>query len=204
MRKAFGVRGCPSTVLIDRKARMVGLAGGGDVDWRSAAARTLVKSLLEQRATPASAPMRSRRAHKSVHLMTAVAPNDQKLNEILEEAANALRAGDDVEILFDSQSVSALRTSGKKTALEDAVFTAAQRRSAARVLRVPIRSAPRNQFEYIQRLAARGARVLVNANAVRAFGLSDAEIHPIAKRVSVEEMEKIVDESDSCLNYSTE
>jgi hypothetical protein len=44
----------------------------------------------------------------------------------------------------------------------------------------------------------------VNVNAIRALGLADAEIHPIAKRVSVVEMAKIVDESDACLNYSHE
>ena len=36
--------------------------------------------------------------------MTAVAPNDAKLNEILDEAAASLKAGDEVKILFDAQS----------------------------------------------------------------------------------------------------
>ena len=42
----------------------------------------------------------------------------------------------------------------------------------------------------------------MNRNAIRALGLSDAESHPIAKRVSVGEMEKLVDESDACYTYT--
>jgi len=44
----------------------------------------------------------------------------------------------------------------------------------------------------------------VNENAIHAFGLAEGEIHPVATRVSVQDMEKIVDESDACLNYSRE
>jgi len=204
MRKAFGVHGCPATVIIDRKGRMVGRAGGGDGDWTSDAARALARSLLGARTASGPAPARTRQARKSVHLMTAVAPNDTKLNEILDEAAAALKAGDEVKILFDAQSVGALRMNAQKTPLEDAPFTDAQRRAAARRLRVPQSAAPRNQLDYIQLLAKAGAKVLVNENAVHAFGLADDEIHPIAKRVSVEDMERIVDDSDACLNYSRE
>ena len=204
MRKAFGVQGCPATVIIDRKGRMVGRAGGGDGDWTSDAARALARSLLGARMTSGPAPARKRQARKSVHLMTAVAPNDTKLNEILDEAAAALKAGDEVKILFDAQSVGALRMNAQKTPLEEAPFTDAQRRAAARRLGVPQSAAPRNQLDYIQLLAKAGAKVLVNENAVHAFGLADDEIHPIAKRVSVEDMERIVDDSDACLNYSRE
>jgi len=204
MSKAFGVRGCPATVIVDRKGRMVGRSTGGDGDWSSDAARALARSLLGAGVQSASAPPRARQARKSVHLMSAVAPNDPKLNGILDEAAASLRAGDQVEILFDAQSVGALRMNANKTVLEDAPFTSAQRRAVAKRLGVPQAAAPRNQFEYIQRLAKAGAKVLVNANAVHAFGLTDEEIHPIAKRVSVEDMEKIVDDSDACLNYSRE
>ena len=42
---------------------------------------------------------------------------------------------------------------------------------------------------------------MVNANAIRAFGLADGEIHPIARRVSVGDMEKVVDDSDACYTY---
>ena len=204
MRKAFGVQGCPATVIIDRKGRMVGRAGGGDGDWTSDAARALARSLLGARTASGPAPARTRQARKSVHLMTAVAPNDTKLNEILDEAAAALKAGDEVKILFDAQSVGALRMNAQKTPLQDAPFTDAQRRAAARRLGVPQSAAPRNQLDYIQLLAKAGAKVLVNENAVHAFGLADDEIHPIAKRVSVEDMERIVDDSDACLNYSRE
>ena len=204
MRKAFGVQGCPATVIIDRKGRMVGRAGGGDGDWTSDAARALARSLLGARMASGPAPARKRQARKSVHLMTAVAPNDTKLNEILDEAAAALKAGDVVKILFDAQSVGALRMNAQKTPLQDAPFTDAQRRAAARRLGVPQSAAPRNQLDYIQLLAKAGAKVLVNENAVHAFGLADDEIHPIAKRVSVEDMERIVDDSDACLNYSRE
>jgi len=183
---------------------MVGRAGGGDGDWTSDAARALARSLLGARMASGPAPARKRQARKSVHLMTAVAPNDTKLNEILDEAAAALKAGDEVKILFDAQSVGALRMNAQKTPLEDAPFTDAQRRAAARRLRVPQSAAPRNQLDYIQLLAKAGAKVLVNENAVHAFGLADDEIHPIAKRVSVEDMERIVDDSDACLNYSRE
>ena len=204
MRKAFGVQGCPATVIIDRKGRMVGRAGGGDGDWTSDAARALARSLLGARMASGPAPARKRQARKSVHLMTAVAPNDTKLNEILDEAAAALKAGDEVKILFDAQSVGALRMNAQKTPLQDAPFTDAQRRAAARRLGVPQSAAPRNQLDYIQLLAKAGAKVLVNENAVHAFGLADDEIHPIAKRISVEDMERIVDDSDACLNYSRE
>jgi len=191
-------------VIIDRKGRMVGRAGGGDGDWTSDAARALARSLLGARMASGPAPARKRQARKSVHLMTAVAPNDTKLNEILDEAAAALKAGDEVKILFDAQSVGALRMNAQKTPLQDAPFTDAQRRAAARRLGVPQSAAPRNQLDYIQLLAKAGAKVLVNENAVHAFGLADDEIHPIAKRVSVEDMERIVDDSDACLNYSRE
>ena len=204
MRKAFSVRGCPATVLIDRNGRMVGRASGGDGDWTSDAARALAKSLLGAPTPSGLTRARTRQARKSVHLMSAVAPNDTKLNEILDEAAAALKAGDEVKILFDAQSVGALRMNAQKTPLEDAPFTDAQRRAAARRLGVPQSAAPRNQLDYIQLLAKAGAKVLVNENAVHAFGLADDEIHPIAKRVSVEDMERIVDDSDACLNYSRE
>lgn len=44
---AFGVRGHPSTILIDRAGRIVGRAPG-ERDWSSPAARRLVEWLLEQ------------------------------------------------------------------------------------------------------------------------------------------------------------
>lgn len=201
-KKTFGILGCPSTVLIDRKGRIVGRTAG-EGDWTGEGARALVRSLLGIReSTAASAPAAAKKARKAVHLTSAVIPNDAKLNQILDEAAAALKAGDEVSILFDGQSVGALRTSAQKTPLESAQFTSKQRSSVARRLGAAPSAAPRNQLEYIQQLANEGAKVLVNVNAIRALGLADGEIHPIATRVSVGEMEKIVEESDACLNYT--
>jgi hypothetical protein len=204
MRKEFGIPGCPATVIVDRKGRMIGRSSGGDGDWSSPAARALVRSVLGTGTSTHVARARTTQARKAVHLISAVAPNDPKLTQILDEAASSLKAGDDVEILFDAQSVGALRMSGRKAALEDAPFTARQQRAAAKRLGIPQSDAPHNQFEYIQKLAKAGAKVLVNENAIHAFGLADDEIHPVARRVPVEDMEKIVDESDACLNYSRE
>jgi hypothetical protein len=205
-KKMFGILGCPSTVLIDRKGRIVG-RGAGEGNWTGESARALVRSLLGIREAPgsASAPTAAaKKVRKAVHLISAVIPNDAKLNEILAEAADALKAGDEVSILFDGQSVGALRTHAQKTPLESAELTRKQRSTLAKRLGASPSTAPRNQLEYIQQLANAGAKVLVNVNAIRALGLADAEIHPIAKRVSVVEMAKIVDESDACLNYSHE
>ena len=46
VQKPLGVRGHPSTVLIDRKGRILGRILG-ERDWQSEAARRLVRSLLE-------------------------------------------------------------------------------------------------------------------------------------------------------------
>ena len=46
---AFGVRGHPTTVLIDRAGRIVGRVLG-ERDWASPAARMLIEWLLEQKA----------------------------------------------------------------------------------------------------------------------------------------------------------
>ncbi len=204
-KKMFGILGCPATVLIDRKGRLVGRAAG-EGDWTSESARTLVRSLLgiRQAAPAGSAPVaaKDRQARKAVHLVSAVRPNDPTLNQMLDEAADALRAGDEVVILFDGQSVGALRTSANQTPLENAAFTPKQRIALARRLAGSGVAAPHNQLEYIQQLQKAGAKVLVNRNALRALGLSDAEIHPIAMRISVGEMEKLVDESDACYTYS--
>jgi len=206
-KKMFGILGCPSTVLIDRKGRIVG-RGAGEGNWTGESARALVRSLLGIREAPGSAsaptPAAAKKARKAVHLISAVIPNDAKLNEILDEASAALEAGDEVSILFDGQSVGALRTHAQKTPLESAEFTRKQRSTLAKRLGASPSTAPRNQLEYIQQLANAGAKVLVNVNAIRALGLADGEIHPIAKRVSVGEMEKIVDESDACYTYNHE
>src|SRR5262249_53935505 len=145
--KAFGVLGCPNTILIDRKGRIVG-RGSGEGDWSSESARSLVRSLLGIQPTPsAPAAAGARQVRKSVHLVSAVTPNDPKLNEMLGEAADSLRAGDDVAILFDGQSVGALRTQAQKTLLESAEFSNKQRSALANRLGLPTSAAPRNQLE---------------------------------------------------------
>jgi hypothetical protein len=203
-KKAFGVLACPATVLIDRKGRIIGRSTGAG-DWTSESARALVRSVLGIRQEDsAPAVVSAKRAHKSVHLVSAVMPNDTKLNEMLDEAADSLKTGDEVSILFDGQSIGALRVNAQKTLLESTGFTSQQRNSLAKRLGVSKSAAPRNQFEYIQQLAKTGAKVLVNANAIHALGLTDGEIHPIATRVSVDEMEKVVDESDACYTYQHE
>ncbi len=203
-KKAFGVLACPATLLIDRKGRIIGRTAG-ESDWTSESARALVRSVLGIR-QEASAPavVSAKRARKSVHLVSAVMPNDTKLNEILDEAADSLKAGDEVSILFDGQSIGALRVNAQKTLLERTAFTSRQHNSLAGRLGVSKSAAPRNQFEYIQLLAKEGAKVLVNENAMHALGLTNAEIHPIATRVSVDEMEKVVDDSDACYTYQHE
>src|SRR5262249_40062623 len=204
-KKKFGILGCPATVLIDRKGRMVGRAAG-EGDWSSESARTLVRSLLggPQPAPAGSAPAaaETRHARKAVHLVSAVRPNDPMLNEMLGEAAESLQAGDEVVILFDGQSVGALRKSANKTLLESATFSPRLRIALARQLADFHLAAPRNQFEDTQQRQKAGAKVLVNRNAIRTLGLADAEIPPIAKRISVGEMEKLVDESDACYTYT--
>lgn len=46
VQKLFGVRGHPSSVLLDRRGRIVGRILG-ERDWQGEAARQLVRSLLE-------------------------------------------------------------------------------------------------------------------------------------------------------------
>lgn len=46
VQKLFGVRGHPSSVLLDRRGRIVGRILG-ERDWHGEAARQLVRSLLE-------------------------------------------------------------------------------------------------------------------------------------------------------------
>jgi len=84
-----------------------------------------------------------------------------------------------------------------KTPLEDAPFTAAQRPRRGEAVGGSAITAPRNQFEYIQLLARAGATVLVTKTP---FTLSADRRRdpPIAKRVPVQDMEKIVDDSDAC------
>src|SRR5258708_5368627 len=107
-KKMFGILGCPSTVLIDRKGRIVG-RGAGEGDWTGESARALVRSLLGIREATGSAsaptPAAAKKARKAVHLISAVIPNDAKLNEILDESAAALKAGAEVSIVFAARTI---------------------------------------------------------------------------------------------------
>jgi hypothetical protein len=206
VQRLFGIRGYPTKVLIDRKGRMVGRILG-ERDWASEAARGLVRALLEGRQPPveeARRPAGILPSRKMVQLASAITPNDRALTELLDEAVASLTAGDELVILFDGPSVGALRMNAQteKTPLEGAGFTKRERKALAKRLGVPHESAPRNQLEYIQYLARRGAKVFVHRDAIRLYGLSDGEIHPIAKPVSTRQMEKIIDESDACYSYS--
>ena len=208
VKKLFGLpSGCPSTVLIDRKGQIVGRILGAR-DWASDAARGLLRALLEgagpgiAKGSPpvAGAPQ----LRKSVHLVSAVRPNDPKLTEILDEGAVSLAAGDEVVILFDGQSVGALRMRARNETetLLGAELASKERRALARRLGMPESDAPRSQLGYVQYLARRGAKVFVNRSAVRLLGLSKDEIHPIARPIYLRQLEKMVDDSDGCYTYS--
>lgn len=210
-KELFGIAGCPGAVLIDRQGRIVGRIFGGR-KWTSAAGRQLLRSLLngpkpvaaQEAAIPTGAKASVKKLRKAVHLVSAVKPNDPEFTKVLDDAATSLKAGDQVVILFDGQSVGALRMNpqkGQKTPLEEAVFTSEDRRALAKRLGVRYSAAPRNQLEYIQRLARAGAKVFANSKSVHLSGLANEEIHPIAKPVPMAQIEELVDQSDGCYIY---
>lgn len=148
----------------------------------------------------------AKRPRDAVHLVSAVRPQDPKLTEMLDEAAASLNAGDEVVILFDGQSAGSLRMSvrrEKKTPLEAAEFAGPERQALAERLGVPYSAAPRNHLEYIQHLAQAGAKVFVNRDAIRLYGLAEEEIHPVATPISLRQMAELLDESDLCYTYGT-
>lgn len=210
-KKLFGIVGCPAAALIDREGRIVGRLFG-EREWASEAGRQLLRSLLKKpepvaaqgARIPAPATAKARKLHKAVHLVSAVKPNDPEFTKVLDDAAASLEAGDELVILFDGQSVGALRMNarkGKKTPLEEAAFTRKQRRALAKRLGVQYPAAPRNQLEYVQHLARAGAKVFANGKSVRLTGLANEEIHPVAKLVPLAQMEELVDQSDGCYIY---
>lgn len=208
VKKLFGIVGCPAAVLIDREGRVVGRIFG-ERDWASEPGRRLLRSLLEGRkpaaAQEARIAMRARRLQKAVHLVSAVKPNDPEFTKVLDDAAASLKAGDDVVILFDGQSVGALRMNprkGNRTPLEETAFARKERQVLAKRLGVRYSAAPRNQLEYVEHLARAGAKVFANSKSVRLSGLTDEEIHPVAKPVPMARMEELVDQSDGCYIYS--
>lgn len=131
----------------------------------------------------------------------AIDAHDPKLMEALDEGVNTLRGGSKTVVLFDAQSVPWLRVHPgreNKTLLHDAEIEDQLRVQLAKRLGVPLSKAPRNYFEYVQYLANAGAKVVVNRDAMLQFGLKDDEIHPIAARLPLAQVETIFDESDYC------
>jgi hypothetical protein len=121
--------------------------------------------------------------------------------EALDEGIDSIRNGSRTVVLFDAHSVPWLRVHPRrenKTLLHDAEVTGEPREALAKRLGVSLSSAPRNYFEYVQFLANAGAKVVVNRDAMQQFGLQDEEIHPIAARFSLAQVETLFDESDYC------
>ena len=146
----------------------------------------------------------ARRERDAVHLTDALRPNDAKLAETFDGAADSLQAGHEVVILFDGRSVTALRMNDRKqqkTPLAELGLPPEEQSTWAKRLGLPANQAPRSHFELVQRLAGAGAKVFVNRNAVKLYGLSDEEIHPIATPISARQMARLLDETDLCYTY---
>ena len=148
---------------------------------------------------------RAVRPRDAVHLASGLKPQDPKLAETFEGAVTSLREGHEVVILFDGKSVTSLRMHlhrEKKTPLEEIDIPGPERQALAERLGVAPSQAPRNYLEYVQHLARAGASVFVNRNAVRLYGLAEAEIHPIAKPISTRQMGEILDRTELCYTYA--
>ena len=141
------------------------------------------------------------RVQHHVVCLLAISAGDPKFMEALDEGLDTLKNGSRTVVLFDAHSVPWLRMHPRrenKTLLHDAEITGEPRETLAKRLGVPLASAPRNYFEYVQYLANAGAKVVVNRSAMLQFGLKDEEIHPIAARFSLAQVETLFDESDYC------
>ena len=133
--------------------------------------------------------------------LLAISAGDPQFMEALDEGVNTLRGGAKTVVLFDAQSVPWLRVHPRRenrTLLHDAEITGEAREALAKRLGVSVANAPRNYFEYVQYLSNAGAKVVVNRTAMLQFGLKDEEIHPIAARFSLAQVEILFDESDYC------
>jgi hypothetical protein len=133
--------------------------------------------------------------------LLAIHAGDPQLMEALNEGVDSLRSGSRTVVLFDASSVPWLRVHPlreNKTLLHDVEIAGEPREALAKRLGVSLSSAPRNYFEYVQYLANAGAKVVVNRDAMLQFGLKDEEIHPIASRFSLAQVETLFDESDYC------
>jgi hypothetical protein len=155
-------------------------------------------------AQPAAPAPPAKRERDAVHFTDALRVNDPKLAETFDGAADSLQAGHEIVILFDGRSVTALRMNlkkAKKTPLEELGLTRQEQTAWAERLGLLAAQAPRNRFELVQRLAGAGAKVFVNRNAVKLYGLGDEEIHPIATPISERQMAKLLDETGLCYTY---
>lgn len=147
-----------------------------------------------------------KRPRDAVHLVSGLRPSDPKLAETFDGAVTSLQDGHEVVILFDGKSVTWLRmhlNKGKATLLEEAAIPGPERQALAERLGVPPPQAPGNYLEYVQHLARAGAKVFVNRNAVRLYGLTEQEIHPIAKPLSAEQMGEVLEKTDLCYTYGS-
>lgn len=147
-----------------------------------------------------SAAPRIKVQHHVVCLLS-ISPGDPQFMDALDEGMNTLKNGSRTVVLFDANSVPWLRIHPlreNKTLLHDAEITGERREALAKRLGVSFASAPRNYFEYVQYLANAGAKVVVNRTAMLQFGLTDEEIHPVAARISLAQVEALFDESDYC------
>ncbi len=147
-----------------------------------------------------------KRPRDAVHLVSGLRPSDPKLSETFDGAVTSLQEGHEVVILFDGKSVTWLRmhlSKGNTTLLEEATIPGPERQALAEHLGVPPPQAPGNYLEYVQHLARAGAKVFVNRNAVRLYGLAEQEIHPIAKPLSAAQMAEILEKTDLCYTYGS-
>lgn len=136
----------------------------------------------------------------AIHLMK-IQSKDPELYEALEQAWDSLQGGSETVILFDGQSVTALRMRARnqnRSLLQDEEITAEKRRALAERLGVSVSDAPRNTLELVQHLSKAGVKVYANRNAAQQYGLREKEIHPLATLISTGQISDILDKSDFC------
>lgn len=181
---------------------MTDLIQGGRVGL--VAALTVILYALSSAPVAPQTAAPTKRQRDAVHFTDALKTDDAKLADTFDGAVESLQAGHDVVILFDGRSVTALRINlkkAKKTPLEEMAIAPPEQVTLAKRLGLHASQGPRNQFEFVQRLAEAGARVFVNRDAVRLYGLGDGEIHPVATLISSRQMGRLLDETDLCYTY---
>lgn len=142
----------------------------------------------------------------TIHLVNVSLPRDPDLTEALNGVVASLEEGQETVILFDGSSPALLRMHAhreKRTLLHDIEIAGPERQSVADHLGVALADAPRNYFDYVQRLAKSGVRVVANRDSMRRLGLTEEEIHPIATLVSAGQVSDILDQSDFCDTVGT-